>query len=236
MEEENTNKINEEEGTRSHKLIIVVSILFVLLAILFIVFIFFLKSSNVTMNDFFSSSDDAPSEVSQVTMAPEMENRVQREIRNEQNINTSVENKNANDIIPLEDESHGLVAPPVTDRIEKLAIIKTTMQSNYTAAIKCRQRGGEVLSSEKSSYICSEPTSSNGNIVWVGPTFCGGSYYDTEWTVFNGDTDQWDFTMECKGFTECNGPEGAICNAQGCTFYCADERATEGVTIINTEL
>lgn len=174
------------------------------------------------MTVLFSSSDDSPSEISQVTIAHEMENSVQNEVHNEQNIDTPLDNKNTNDVIPLENETHALVAPPVTDRIEKLALIKTTMQSNRTAAIKCRQRGGEVLSSEKDGKICSKPTSSGGNIVWAGPTFCGGSYYDTNWTVFNGDTDQWDFTMECKGFTECNGPAGAICNAQGCQLHCED--------------
>lgn len=231
MEDENTNKINEEDNTRTHKLIVVVSILFGVLAILFIIFIFFLKSNDVTMAELFPSSDNSLSEVSEVMIAHEIENGAQREARNELNANTPIENKNINDFTPLENESHGLVAPLVTDRSEKLAIIKTTMQSNYTAALKCRQRGGEILSSEKSGSICSGPTPSGGNIVWVGPTFCGDSYYDTTWTVFNGDTDQWDFTMECKGFTECNGPEGAICNAQGCAFHCTDDEPGGATTV-----
>lgn len=230
MEEINTKSKTENDSLRSHKLIVVLGIIFVVLTILFIVFLFFLNSNDVKMSSLFASSN-SPSEVSQVTIAHEMENRVQNGVHNEQNINIPVENKNTNDIIPPENESHGIVAPPVTDRIEKLAIIKTTMQSNYTAAIKCKQRGGEVLSSEKSGKICSEPTSSGGTIVWAGPTFCGDSYYDTKWIVFNGDTNQWDFTMECNGFTECNGPEGAICNAQGCQFHCEN---TDNIDMLTT--
>jgi len=96
-----------------------------------------------------------------------------------------------------------------------VAAIQAAMSADSTAASICRNRKGEVLSGEQGGLICKL----NENIgSWPFLSFCGSDPSDSKWTVFNGNTDNWNFTLNCANFSDCNGPANAICSLGGCKF------------------
>jgi hypothetical protein len=93
------------------------------------------------------------------------------------------------------------------------AHVKTRISSAVLVGIVCRDNGGEVLSGNGESPACSKNSDT-----WLKIEECGPEKTDTQWTVFNGKNDNWDATLLCKNFTDCNGPQNAICNSDGCKF------------------
>ena len=54
--------------------------------------------------------------------------------------------------------------------------------------------------------------------VWSTISACGPNPEDSIWKVSNGDSDAWSLTLTCREFQDCNGPDNAICNKDGCKF------------------
>lgn len=94
----------------------------------------------------------------------------------------------------------------------KKAEIKSTMSSAYVSGVTCRDSGKTILSGVAGEKVCE-----NQDLRWPKLN-CGESDSDTKWVVKNGNRDNWDFVLECKGLADCNGPQNAICNSEGCKF------------------
>ena len=94
-----------------------------------------------------------------------------------------------------------------------IASIRASMSSAVPAGIICEDARGEVLSGIGGDKICSNKV---GN--WPSINFCGTNPSDTNWVVANGESGNWNFTLKCKQFVNCNGPQNALCNKDGCNF------------------
>ena len=94
------------------------------------------------------------------------------------------------------------------------ASIKSYMASVVPAGIICEDGKKAIMSGNGDGVICAGEYST-----WPKIDLCGPNASDTKWTVRNGAGTNWDFTLDCKGFTDCNGPQNAVCNATtGCKF------------------
>lgn len=93
------------------------------------------------------------------------------------------------------------------------AYIKSSMSSAMPSGIICRDDGGTILSGNSGEKMCSK-----GDYTWPAISACGPNSSDAKWTVFNGDNENWNFTLNCANFTFCNGPGNAICSSGGCKF------------------
>ena len=96
----------------------------------------------------------------------------------------------------------------------RIASIKSAMSNIIPSAIVCVDGGGKILGGNSGDKLCSNQESAT----WSTVSLCGSSKEDTKWIVVNSDNENWDFTLSCKNFTDCNGPGNAICNSKGCTF------------------
>lgn len=94
----------------------------------------------------------------------------------------------------------------------KKAEIKSIMSSALVSGTICRDDKKTILSGAAGEKVCE-----NQDLKWPKLN-CGESDSDTKWVVKNGNGENWDFVLECKGFTDCNGPQNAICNSEGCKF------------------
>lgn len=96
-----------------------------------------------------------------------------------------------------------------------IAAIQADMLGKVATGSICRSRGGKILSGNGGDAFCG-----NENMgIWQRfYDICGSNSDNTQWVVFNGDTDNWNVTLKCANFTYCNGPSNAICNANGCKF------------------
>ena len=92
--------------------------------------------------------------------------------------------------------------------------IKEYMRGAVTIATVCHDSGAVVTSGNGGDVICP----GKFEMKWPVVGNCGRNPEDTRWIVKNEDSENWDFTISCKGLPQCNGPENAICNANGCTF------------------
>lgn len=79
---------------------------------------------------------------------------------------------------------------------------------------RCRAAGGTVQSGGGGAPLCSN----DSTLFWPTLSLCGQNASDTFFTVLRGDSDNWDFTVTCRDFPACNGPENALCSDQGCVF------------------
>ena len=95
----------------------------------------------------------------------------------------------------------------------QIASIKSSMEYIVPSAIICSD-GGVIQSGSGGSALCS----SSNSEAWPTIDICGIGSDDTHWTVFNGISSDWDVTLTCKNAPECNGPDNAICNSDGCNF------------------
>jgi hypothetical protein len=94
------------------------------------------------------------------------------------------------------------------------ASIKSTMASASIVAILCEDEEKNILSGDGGGKVCDRKN--NGN--WPKIDICGPNDSDTKWIVKNGNSADWSFTLECKEFSDCNGPENAVCDSMGCKF------------------
>lgn len=94
----------------------------------------------------------------------------------------------------------------------KKAETKSIMSSAVPAVTACRDIGKIILSGTGGEKVCE-----GQDFKWPKLN-CGESDSDTKWVVKNGNGDNWDFVLECKGFSDCNGPQNAICNSERCEF------------------
>jgi hypothetical protein len=94
------------------------------------------------------------------------------------------------------------------------ASIKSYMASAVPSGIMCEDGQKAIMSGNGDAKVCV-----GEDFTWPAIKACGDNASDTKWTVRNGAGTNWDFTLDCKGFTDCNGPQNAICNATtGCKF------------------
>lgn len=105
--------------------------------------------------------------------------------------------------------------PEPTQRQEDLVAINLALT---TAAVKvnptCKALGGTVLSGAGGFLLCDR-----GEEIWPALDACGsGPEGSGRFVVKGGDTEAWDFVVECPAYPECSGPKGALCNASGCTI------------------
>lgn len=102
------------------------------------------------------------------------------------------------------------------------ASIKSAMNSILGSLIICNDNNKAILSGNGGDKICERDSTFNnlGSESYVWPSIiniCGPNASDTKWIVKNGSESNWDITIDCKGFTDCNGPQNAICDANnGC--------------------
>jgi hypothetical protein len=94
----------------------------------------------------------------------------------------------------------------------KKAEIKSTMSSAFVSGTICKDSGKTILSGSGGEKVCE-----NQDFKWPKLN-CGENDSDTKWVVKNGNGENWDFVLECKEFSDCNGPQNAICNSEGCKF------------------
>lgn len=93
------------------------------------------------------------------------------------------------------------------------AYVKSSMSQMMPSNIICQDNGGTILSGNGGEKMCSI-----GDYKWPAISVCGPNPGDAKWTVFNGDNENWDYTINCANFTSCNGPGNAICSSDGCKF------------------
>jgi hypothetical protein len=94
------------------------------------------------------------------------------------------------------------------------ASIKSYMASAVPSGIICEDGKKAIVSGNGDAKVCV-----GEDFTWPAIKACGANASDTKWTVRNGAGSNWDFTLDCKGFADCNGPQNAICNATaGCKF------------------
>jgi hypothetical protein len=99
----------------------------------------------------------------------------------------------------------------------QIANIKSNMSSALPSGIICRDGQGEVISGIGGDPIC-KGGKGIGNMTWPNISGCGPEPSDTKWTVFAGNTDNWNFTLTCANITDCNGPANALCSSVKCNF------------------
>ena len=95
------------------------------------------------------------------------------------------------------------------------AALKSVMSSAMPMVIICQDDGGTVVSGSGGEDMCSG-ASGELEMAYEWPTLSQCS--SVKWFVKNGDNENWDYTMECSGLPDCNGPLNAICNQSGCKF------------------
>jgi len=105
------------------------------------------------------------------------------------------------------------------DKAQK-ASIKASMSSTVPAAIICTSEGGEVISGEGGSMLCSVDVGDFGSdFTWPVLHTCGSEASDVRWTVQNGTSEEdWIISLECSEYTECDGTQNASCSVTGCSF------------------
>lgn len=112
-------------------------------------------------------------------------------------------------------------------------LIKDAMQIANNEAHLCYSRGGHIMSGFGGDPFCVESTGGTSN-VWPRIDGCGGEKEALAWVVFHAeDPEKWDFTIECRDLSQCNGPENAICNSKGCQFLCGMTKKEEYLEYIN---
>lgn len=76
---------------------------------------------------------------------------------------------------------------------------------------ECLAMGGTVKSGISGDSFCSiQPSYQYPQVSYCGPT--------PVFTVMRENSPNWDITITCTVFTECNGPTNALCTSAGCTF------------------
>lgn len=95
----------------------------------------------------------------------------------------------------------------------QLSTISLLTSTAVRMANTCHDKGGEIMSGDSSAKVCGAAESSD---LWPGVDICGSRASEMKWIVKNGKNDNWDFTIECKNFSDCNGPNNLICNKYGC--------------------
>ncbi|MEI6588191.1 MAG: hypothetical protein WCO05_04565 [Candidatus Moraniibacteriota bacterium] len=104
----------------------------------------------------------------------------------------------------------------------KKAGIQSAMHSILGSLIICNDNNKPILSGNGGDKVCERDSAFNslGSESYTWPTItniCGPNTSDIKWIVKNGSESNWDITINCKGFADCNGPQNAICNANdGC--------------------
>lgn len=95
------------------------------------------------------------------------------------------------------------------------------MEAAQRSASDCRRLGGIIQGGgvgDSEDHCIFNDSNKLPYSLWDGSLKCGDMSTDTMYTVYNGNNNQWDFTMNCKNMTQCNGPENALCNKEGCAF------------------
>ncbi|MFZ2193599.1 MAG: hypothetical protein WAV31_05125 [Candidatus Moraniibacteriota bacterium] len=114
----------------------------------------------------------------------------------------------------LPNESGSMLSGIMQSKIKaQKASIKSSMASTSPMAIMCEDENGTILSGNGGDKVCTAQ-----DYTWPVIAACGPNVTDTEWIVKNGAESNWDVVLECKGMTDCNGPQNAICNSFGCEF------------------
>ncbi len=111
------------------------------------------------------------------------------------------------------DEADETPEADATDR-RQTALTDINLALATTASrigLACRLAGGQVVSGTGGAPLCDR-----GEETWPVLDMCGGE--GVRFVVKGGDTDAWDFVIECAAYPECSGPKGALCNARGCTI------------------
>lgn len=99
-------------------------------------------------------------------------------------------------------------------KANNIAKIMSEMSSVVPGGMACGNNKKPIVSGDGDAKVCV-----GEDYTWPVLTACGDNASDTKWIVKNGAGTNWDFTLDCKGFTDCNGPQNAICNATtGCKF------------------
>lgn len=93
-------------------------------------------------------------------------------------------------------------------------LIKTSM--NGLKPVVCIDAlKGRAIGGVGGGEICDPKLST---ATWPTLSVCGSEDADTRWIVESGDSLQFQFTLECKRYTACNGKENAFCTKDGCQF------------------
>ena len=83
-------------------------------------------------------------------------------------------------------------------------------------ALQCKGKGGEIVSGVSGDLLCTDPSTTG--MKWPKISACGQNASDTNWIVKDGASESWDFVLVCTNNSNCNGPENALCNKDGCVF------------------
>jgi hypothetical protein len=94
----------------------------------------------------------------------------------------------------------------------KIDSIKSSMSAAVPSALVC-QAMKTLASGIGGSKVCD-----GQGFTWPAIEHCGANPSDSKWVVKSGNASNWDFVLDCKEFTDCNGPQNAICNSSGCKF------------------
>ena len=105
----------------------------------------------------------------------------------------------------------------------KKSSVQSSLGSIVSAGVMCRDGGGTIQGGDGGDNICNPASIINSTYPSI--EVCGSNAVDTQFTVDQGDSYDWQIILSncggASGFTDCNDsfpPSNAYCDSNGCHF------------------